>query len=92
MEGYFETLGYMVVKDNYFESAAKDRWEGEIKEGETKSITFILRLKQYTQEVYRRPKYPLEVGFSYKRFGDKILGGGEFNSIIIKVIDYKEIN
>ena len=80
---------YIGVQNGYFETIGKDRWEGEIKVGETKTIIFTVKLKERAKAGIQR-KVPLSVGFSYKPFGERIGEWGEFDGVIIKIIDYKK--
>jgi len=63
--------------------------EGAYK-NETKKVTFTVKLREGYKKAWIKERYPLAVGFSYKPFREKILGEGEFESIIIKITDFKE--
>ena len=81
---------YIGVQRGYFETIGKDRWEGEIKVGETKTITFTLKFKKNVI-LGTQKKAILSVGFSYKPFGERIGEWGEYESILIKIIDYNKL-
>lgn len=80
---------YIGVQYGYFETIGKDRWNGEIKPGETKKVSFTVKLKENVKESIQR-KIPLEVGFSYHPFGNKILRAHP-EGVIITIIDYKQL-
>ena len=80
---------YIGVKDGYFETIGNDRWEGEIKEGETKTVTFTVKLKDSSKK-WIQSKVPLLVGFSYRPF-DKRISGGQYEQINIEIADFDVI-
>ncbi len=86
--GLAEAYIYIGVQYGYFETIGKDRWEGKIKEGETKKITFTLKLKESSKAEIEQ-KVPLAIGFSYTPFDEKILRG-TFESVFITIIDFNE--
>jgi parallel beta-helix repeat protein len=80
--GYY----YIGVVDDYFETIGNDRWEGEMKDGETKTITFNVKLKEAAKKSVGRSAL-LSIGFSLKPFGE-IINGSHNTSLFIKIIDY----
>ena len=80
---------YIGVKDGYFETIGNDRWEGEIKEGETKTVTFTVKLKDSSKKWIQR-KVPLLVGFSYKPF-DKRISAGKYEQKNLIITDFDKI-
>lgn len=82
---------YIGIQEGYFETIGMDRWEGEIKDDETKTVTFTVKLKE-SSKIGIQEIVPLGIGFSYKPFGEKISGGdGAFDGIIITISDFKEM-
>ncbi|MBU0561125.1 MAG: hypothetical protein ABIJ23_03465 [Candidatus Magasanikbacteria bacterium] len=80
---------YIGLNEGYFESIGKDRWEGEIKDDETKTVTFTVKLKESAKAGIQK-KVPLSIGFSYTPFGEKI-SAETSEGIIIIVTDFKEM-
>jgi|GEM_PF-6254686 len=81
---------YIGLMDGYFEAIGSDRWDGEIKEGETKTAIFTVKLKDSAKK-WIQEKIPLEIGYSYEPFSERIGEHGTFDGIIIKIENYKEI-
>ena len=82
---------YIGVQEGYFETIGMDRWEGEIKDGETKTVMFTVKLKE-TSKGEIEGIVPIGMGFSYEPFGEKISGGnGAFDGILITIADFKEM-
>jgi len=80
---------YIGVGDGYFETIGRDRWEGEIKDGETKTVVFTVKLKESTKAGIQE-KTPLSIGFSYHPFGKRILP--EVSDVImITITDFREM-
>jgi len=80
---------YIGLKWGFFEPIGSDRWDGIIKLGDTKTVTFTVRLKENAKKWVHK-KVPLDVGFSYKPFGKRVLDG-VFSDVYVNLIDFKEI-
>ena len=80
---------YIGVGDGYFETIGRDRWEGEIKDGETKTVVFTVKLKERAKAGIQE-KAPLSIGFSYHPFGERI--SPEISDVvIITITDFIEM-
>ncbi len=80
---------YIGIEDLYFEIIGDDRWEGYVESGETVNVTFTLKFKEKFKPYLTSENAVLGIGFSYHPFGD-VVGGGEFKSIPITLIDYND--
>ena len=80
---------YIGVKEGFFETIGKDRWEGKINEGETKTVAFTVKLKESGKRWIHK-NVLLIIGFSYKPFGKKVWDG-IFDDVRIRIIDFKEM-
>jgi len=80
---------YIGLKWGFFRPIGNDRWEGEIKPEETKTVTFTVKLKESAKKWVRK-KVPLDVGFSHKPFSKRVLDG-VFTDVYVNIIDFKEM-
>jgi hypothetical protein len=80
---------YIGVQNGRFETIGTDRWEGEIKLGETKTVTFTVKIKENWKAELNK-KVALRIGFSFRPFGE-FINDGVFDEVIIKITDYDEL-
>lgn len=80
---------YIGLNDDYFEAIGKDRWEGEIKDDQTITVMFTVKIKERMKAGIQE-KAPLSIGFSYHPFGERI--SAEYSkSILISITDLREM-
>jgi len=80
---------YIASEDAYFETIGNNKWEGEIQEGEVKTLTFQMRLMKNAMERIYGGKARISVGFSYQPDNGENRWV-EHKSIIMKIIDFGE--
>ncbi len=86
VEGYF----YVGFRQDYFEVIGDNKWEGEIKAGEIKRISFQVKLKEKSKQLIQK-RVPLVIGFGQKPLNEYMTNTSESKGIIIIVKDYDQL-
>lgn len=88
VEGYI----YIGVAPSSFEVIGPDRWEGEIKAGETKTVSFRLKLsKEASESRFISKSNHVEITWGREPFGKYVLRGFVTKSVSIKLKDFAEL-
>lgn len=83
---------YIGVVPGSCETIGPERWEGEIKAGEIKTISFRLKLrKNASDDYYIRKSIPVSVAWGREPLGKNVLRRLGIESVLIKLKDYAEL-
>lgn len=88
VEGYV----YIGVDPGQCETIGPDRWEGRIKAGETKTVSFRLKLgKEASESRFIGKSVSAYVSWGREPFGKYVSRGLGTESVLIKLKDYAEL-
>lgn len=87
-----EDYVYIGVDPGQCEAIGSDRWEGEIKAGETKTVSFRLKLsKEASESRFISNTISVYVSWGREPFGKYVIRGLGTESVLIKLKDYAEL-